>query len=186
MNFRPALASLIAGCALAASGLSHAASITLSSDQVVDPDLGISGSFEHRFELDPLATPIELGFSLRVLTEGSAATDLTISRVVFVRDGSSVEFDAAADGSQLRRLGGGQMAFGASTDAYADYALDPLLLTAGFWSVLVYGQDSDNKLWSSYELRGSAAPGRVPEPAALALVLVAGLAAAGGATRRKG
>jgi hypothetical protein len=116
----------------------------------------------------------------------ASATDLTISRVVFVRDGSSVEFDAAADGSQLRRLGGGQMAFGASTDAYADYALDPLLLTAGFWSVLVYGQDSDNKLWSSYELRGSAAPGRVPEPAALALVLVAGLAAAGGATRRKG
>lgn len=183
MDFRPLAASLLAAAALLAPAASHAASITLSSDSVVDPDEGIAGAFEHLHELPWLSQGGSYRFSLRTLTEGSATSDLAIDRVVFLHDGGSLSFDAANDGTQLRWLGSAQQPFGSSVDSFGSYEFDPVVLSAGFWSVVVYGRDADNKLWSSYELVGQPQANRVPEPAALGLVLLAGLAAA--RTRRK-
>lgn len=183
MDFRPLVASLLVASALLAPAASRAASITLSSDSVVDPDEGISGGFEHLHELPWLSQGGSYRFTLRTLTEGSAATDLAIDRVVFMHDTGNLSFDALNDGTQLRWLGSSQQAFGHSTDSFGDYEFDPVLLGAGSWSVMVYGRDADNKLWSSYELVGVPLANRVPEPAALGLVLLAAVAAARG--RRK-
>lgn len=165
-----------------AAGFAQAAPITLSSDAVVDPDAGITGAFEHVFEMEWLSTGGRYNFSLRALTEGSAVSDLTIHSVVFMNDSGSIWFDAAADGSQLRLLGDSLLSFGSFTDSQRSYELDTLTLGAGFWTVAVYGVDADNKLWSSYVLEGVPSSSHVPEPAGLALALTAGLLAA---SRRK-
>lgn len=183
MDFRLALSALILAGALAQPGAAQAAPISLSSDDVVDPDVGITGAFEHLFELEWLSTGGRFDFSLRALTEGSATNDLTIHRVVFSNGSGSVRFDAAADGSQLRLLGDAPLSFGSFTDSQRSYELDPLTLGAGSWNVAVYGTDADNKLWSSYVLQGVPSATTVPEPAGLALVLMAGLIAA--RSRRK-
>ncbi|MBN8504824.1 MAG: PEP-CTERM sorting domain-containing protein [Burkholderiales bacterium] len=183
MDFRPILSPLFLASALLLPADGQAASITLSSDDVVDPDEGISGAFEHLHELPFLNQGGSYRFTLRTLTEGSASGDFSIDRVVFLHDSGSLSFDATDDGTQLRWMGASQQAFGSEVDSLGSYEFDPVLLGAGSWSVLVYGRDADNKLWSSYDLVGVPLQNRVPEPAALGLVLLAGLVAA--RTRRK-
>ncbi len=173
------LKTVLASLALCSSSALVAASPITFSTKLVE-----EGSFTQSYSFT-LDTDQLLSGSLTTRSV-VVAHDVTISSFVLSNGVLSYVFDSTADLTQLllsSTSSGTETVKGTTRDIWTDsYSFDSVLLTAGDWTLTVYGSDTENKRMGSIAV--ALETSTVPEPQTLALSLLA-LGAAGLASRRK-